>query len=437
MALLPQARARSVVEPGGREFLAIVATCMAMAAMSIDLLLPAFGDMRAEFGLAPDSTEVSRVITAFFFGLALGQLVYGPLSDRFGRKRLLYVGLLVYVLAAAASTTTEHLGTLVACRFVWGFGAAAPRSLALAMIRDTHEGDRMARAMSNVMATFILVPIFAPAIGSVALAFAEWHIVLWIPVVAAGVLVLWTFRLPETLPPANRRPVSPQSLVEAAAAVVRNRQTLAFGAAATCLFAVMTSYIGSTEVIIDEVFGQKDLFPVLFGLLAVGLALGSLLAGRLVMRIGLARLVRYAAVYVAGTAALLAVVAVASDGHPPLWLFMAATALMLPGVTALVPNCNTAAMAPLPHVAGMAAALLGTISTAGGALLGSVVDGAYDGSVRPFGIGALVFALLALGFVLLAGRPPVVGAAEAARSDDLSMSAADAVVAQAAVRIDR
>lgn len=418
---------RRTLEPGSRQFLAIVATCMGMAAISIDLLLPAFSHMRSEFGLAADSTEVSRVITAFFIGLAVGQLVYGPLSDRFGRKPMLYTGLAIYVLAAAASTTTRSLGTLVACRFVWGFGAGAPRSLALAMIRDTFEGDRMARAMSNAMATFILVPIFAPTLGSIAIHFSAWRIVLWIPVVAASILVLWTLRLPETLAVDQRRAVSPRALSDAAKAVVHSRQTMAFGGAATCLFAVMTSYIGSTEVIIDEVFHQKRLFPAIFGLLAVGLALGSLLAGRIVMRIGLTRLIRYGACYVLGASALLATVAVASGGHPPLWLFMAATGMMLPGVTALVPNCNTAAMAPLPHVAGMAAALLGTVSTAGGALLGSLVDHAYDGSVRPFGIGAFVFATLAFGFVWLAGTPAPVPPLVAARIDDLTMAGTDAI----------
>jgi DHA1 family bicyclomycin/chloramphenicol resistance-like MFS transporter len=112
---------------GGREFVAIVATCMAMAALSIDLMLPAFPDMRAEFGLPADSTEVSRVITAFFFGLAVGQLFYGPLSDRFGRKRPLYAGLAIYCVSAVAAALMPTLGGVVACRFVCGLGAAAPR----------------------------------------------------------------------------------------------------------------------------------------------------------------------------------------------------------------------------------------------------------------------------------------------------------------------
>lgn len=392
--------------PGSREFLGMVALCMAMAAMSIDLLLPAFPEMREAFGLEPGATAISRVITAFFVGLGFGQLFYGPLSDRFGRKPVLYLGIGVYVVGAIASTTADSLDELVVCRAIWGFGAAAPRSLALAILRDTFVGDRMARAMSNVMATFILVPIVAPSVGAALLTLGSWHLTVWVPVAVAVVLTVWTaLRLPETLPRDQRRSVAPSALLSAAATVVRNRQTMAFALASTFLFGIMTSYVGSTQVIVDEVFGQGDLFGVIFGVLAIGLALGSLLSGKLVLRIGLDRLVRLGAIYAVLTTSLLALVGILTDGHPPLWLFLLASAVMLPSVTALVPNTNTAAMAPLGQVAGMGAAIIGTISTIGGALLGSVIDGAYDGSVRPFTIGALVFAAAAGGAVWLAGRP--------------------------------
>jgi DHA1 family bicyclomycin/chloramphenicol resistance-like MFS transporter len=378
---------------------------MAMAAMSIDLLLPAFPEMRAEFGLEPGAPGISRVLTAFFVGIGLGQLVYGPLSDRFGRKPVLYAGIAVYVVGAVASTRATTLDAFVVCRIVWGFGAACPRSLAMAIVRDTFEGDRMARAMSHIMAIFILVPIIAPSVGAGLLAVGTWHLTLWVPVAVAGVLVVWTLlRLPETLPVERRRSIGPRALLGAAAVVVRNRRTMAFGAASTFLFGIMTAYVGSTQVIVEEVFGQGRWFPVIFGVLAIGLALGSLLSGRLVVRIGLGRLVRLGAGYALATTALLAIVGVASGGRPPLWLFLAASALMLPSVTALVPNTNTAAMAPLGAVAGMGAAIIGTISTIGGALLGSLIDNAYDGSIRPFAVGAFAFAVAAAAAILLAGR---------------------------------
>lgn len=424
--------ARRKVEVGGKEFVALIATCIAMAAMSIDVMLPAFPDMRHSFGLAPDSTEVSRIITTFFFGLALGQLFYGPLSDRYGRKRLLYIGLGVFVAGAAASATMTTLTGLVVCRFVWGFGAAGPRSLALAMVRDTHEGDRMARTMSHVMATFILVPVFAPGLGSALMTVFPWRVVLWLPVMAAVGLAVWATRLPETLPVARRRSVSPGALVDAARAVAGNRQALAFGLAVTCLFGAMTSYIGSSEIIIDEVFGQSHHFAIIFGLLACTLGIGSLASARLVMRLGLARLVRNGALHAVSAAGLLAVVALVTGGKPPLLVFCLCLAVLLPGVTSLVPNCNTAAMAPLPHVAGMAAAILGTVSTGGGALLGSLVDDAFDGTIRPFAFGLLAYVGTAAFVILVLARPPapvdladVEDLTETANAVALSMSLGD------------
>lgn len=398
--------ARRRATPGSFEFLAIITLCMAVPALSIDLLLPAFPEMRDDFGLAVGATEVSRVITAFFLGLAIGQLVYGPLSDRYGRKRLLYAGLALFVTAALVSTLQTSLTGFVACRFVWGLGVAAPRSLAVAMVRDTFEGERMARIMSLVMATFILVPVFAPLLGSGFLELAPWRGLLWVQVSAGLGLAAWASRLPETLAPADRRSVSPRALVTAAGAVVRNRQTLVFSLAVTAIFGVMTSYLGTAEVVIDEVFGEAGLFPLVFGLLAGVLAVGSLVGARLVVRLGLDGLVRVGAIYLVVAAVGLVTLMVATDSEPPLWAFYGAMAVLLPSLTALMPTCNAAAMAPLGQVAGMGAAIIGAFTTAGGALLGTLTDSAYDGTIVPL-VQHMVAYIVVVGVALLVlARPP-------------------------------
>ena len=392
--------------PGSKEFLAIVTTCMGTSALSIDLLLPAFPDMRADFGLAAGATEVSRVITAYFLGLAVGQLFYGPLSDRYGRKKMLFAGMAVFLVGAVASVAQTSLAGMVVCRFVWGLGAAAPRSLAIAMIRDTFDGNRMARTMSLIMTAFVLVPVFAPAVGSAVLAVAPWRAVLWLQVLIAVGLTLWITRLPETLHPNARRSVSPRALLAAAGAVSRSRQTVAFGLAITAIFGIMTSYIGTSEVVIDEVFGEAGRFPLIFGLLASTLAVGSLLSARVVMRIGLERLVTLGSMYLLATAAVLALVAWTTSGGPSLLVFCVVLALLLPSISVLVPSCNTAAMAPLGHVAGMGSAVLGTLTTAGGALLGTSTDAAFDGTIRPFAYHVLAYAAIAAGVILLVARSP-------------------------------
>ena len=388
-----------------REFVAFIATCMAMAAVSIDMLLPAFPDIRRDFHLAADSTAPSGLVTAFFLGLAFGMLLYGPLSDRYGRKRMLHAGLVIYAAGAMAASFMPTLGGVLAARVAWGFGGAAPRSLALAMVRDTQHGNRMARTMSQVMLTFILVPILAPGLGTLLIAALPWRIVFWLPAVAAGGLALWSARLPETLAPEQRRSVSFAALGEAVAAVSRSRQTVGYGLAVAFLFGIMTGYVGGAELVIDKVYGQGDHFALFFGLVACLLGLGAFVSGRLVMRLGLERLVRVGACYVVTAAAFLAMVTVTTRGRPPLIVLGLGTALVLGGITLVVPSCNTAAMTPVPHVAGMASALLGFVSTAGGALLGSVIDGAYDGSARPFGVGALLLAGAgATAILVVAGR---------------------------------
>ena len=154
------------VSMGRREFVGIVAGCQAMAASSIDLMLPAFKKIRADFDLPPDSSKVGWIVTAFFLGIAVGQLIYGPLSDRFGRKPLLYVGLAIMICSAAAAALAPSLQVIFICRVFWGFGAAAPRSLAIAMVRDRFGGEQMARTMGFVMATFMVVPVVAPSLGA-------------------------------------------------------------------------------------------------------------------------------------------------------------------------------------------------------------------------------------------------------------------------------
>lgn len=401
------APARSPLSP--REFVGLMATCMAMAALSIDLMLPAFPDIRRDFGLAADSTETSWIVTAFFLGLAGGQLFYGPLSDRFGRKPLLYVGLTIMAVSSAATALSPSLGVLIVCRVLWGIGSAGPRSLALAMVRDTFTGDRMARTMSHVMATFVLVPVLAPSLGSGILAVAPWRALFWIPSAAAVGVGLWLRRLPETLPPERRRATSPAALLQAGREVVRTPQTIGFVIALTGLFGMMTAYVASSEIIIDDVFGRQDQFPIIFGVLALFLAAGSFFNARFVMRIGLQRVLRIGACYLVFAGAFMALIAQLTDGTPPFGVFGLTIALLLPAVSMLMPNCNTAAMLPLPHVAGTAAAVLGTVSTAGGSLLGSVLDGRFDGTIGPFANGVLIYAVVAAGGILLLGlRRPVV-----------------------------
>jgi DHA1 family bicyclomycin/chloramphenicol resistance-like MFS transporter len=185
---------------------------------------------------------------------------------------------------------------------------------------------------------------------------------------------------------------------------VRNRQAAGFALVVTCLFGIMTSFIGNIEVIVTEVFDEERAFPLIFGVLACTLGMGALLSARIVVQVGLHRLLRLTAGYLLLVALTLATVATVADGRPPLWAFVLLIGALLPGMSMLLPNSNSAAMAPLPHVAGMASAVIGTISTAGGALLGSRIDAAFDGTVRPFAYGVVALAAVAATTILLLTR---------------------------------
>lgn len=340
-AVTDHARPRSA---GDREFIVLVIALMACGALAIDTILPAFADVRAEFGMPADSTRVGWLVTAFFLGLTIGPWLYGPASDRFGRRRPLQVGMVLYILAAITSALAPSWGLIVVARFIWGLGAGAPRSLSVAMIRDRHEGDSMARLMSIVMAVFLLVPIVAPSIGAGLIAVLPWRAVFWFPAAVAALLLVWVRRIPETLPVERRRPFTWRSVGEAGREVISHRQTTALTLAMTFAFGVMTAYLTSLELILEDVYGLLAWFPLCFGLIAVLFAVNALNNARLVRRFGAVRLLRGTATLVTlGSLAFLAV-SFLDGGEPNFWLFVVAMTLVVLAATMI--RWGTAHTAP-------------------------------------------------------------------------------------------
>lgn len=377
---------------------------MASGALGIDLMLPAFGDIRAHFGLAPESTAVAGIVTAYFIGMALGQLVFGAVSDRYGRKPALVIGLIGYVAAATAAALSPSFGFLLGARFVWGFCASGPRVVSVAVVRDLFEGDRMAQAMSFIMAVFVLVPVIAPSLGTAVLAVADWHWVFGVAsVFGAGVLV-WSRRLPETLDPANRRPASPRRFLEATRMVTSHRSTMLYTLGATLLFGSFSSYLASSELIISEIIGRPNAFPFVFGGLAAVMGTAMTVNGAMVRRLGAARITTAAIALYTGWAMLVVVLTTTVVPVPALWGFVLGVGPLLAAHALSFPNLNTLAMQPMGHIAGTASAVIGTISTAIGAILGSFIDRALDETVTPLALGFAVYGVAALAAILAARR---------------------------------
>lgn len=386
-----------------RHLLALISAIMALTALAIDMMLPAFDDIREAFDLRDGSADTGRIVTVFFLGLALAQVVYGPLADRFGRKPTLYLGISIYIAGAIGSALAPTFELLLVSRFIWGVGAAGSRVVAIAIVRDRFEGDRMAAAMSQVMAVFILVPILAPAIGAGVIAIFPWRGVFWACALFAVLITLWSLRLRETLRPADRRPLSLRTTWQGFGEVVRTPVTAGYTMSSVFLQGVFTAYLASSEVIIADIFGLGDSFPFVFGAVAILFGLGAILNGRVVGRVGIDRVVSAVFTALAPLCVLLVVLAIVGDGQPSFWLFMPVLGLILASFMFLLPNLNSAAMTPMGHIAGTASALTGAVRIALGAVIGTLVSDQVTDSVTPFAIGVAAF-VAGAGLCVLAVR---------------------------------
>lgn len=397
MSVGAAARRRTTMQ--GRELIVFLAMAMALTALGIDLLLPAFPDLRAEFGLEPGSTVVSGFITAYFVGLAGGQLLIGPLADRFGRRPLLRAGLVVYAIAAGLSIVAPSFTLLLVARFLWGVGASAGRVLAIAIVRDRFVGAAMARTMSMIMAVFIIVPVIAPSIGALLLRVMTWGQLVLISVAGAGLILLWSVRLEETLSEEARRPLHLPTIGASIVGVLRHPTTGPLVIAQAVLFGGFASYLSTSEIIYSEVFGQEALFPVLFGGMALLMGTATLINGRVVERIGLVRMLRIDLIgYLVGATALLTL-ALVTGGDPPLVAYLIVLGAVLASHAMFIPNMSARAMEPMGDIAGVASAVNGAALIGGGALIGAVIDRAYDGTVLPLA-GSLVAGGVLVAFLL-------------------------------------
>jgi DHA1 family bicyclomycin/chloramphenicol resistance-like MFS transporter len=387
-----------------RSFVVIISLTMALAALAIDITLPAFATMRGDFGLVPGSSAVAPVITASLAGLAIGQIVWGPLSDSLGRKVILYSGIAVYVAGAVGSALTPSLTVLYATSFITGLGASGARVVALSSVRDTYSAQAMAKMMSYVMMVFLLVPLIAPSLGAAILALSSWRLI-YAFVAVAGITVLIVNRhLPETLPQENRIPLHFGNLGRAGLFVVTNRLTMGYTLAQTAVFGFFASYLASFELLINNVFGMGRWFTLVFSGFAALLAVAVFINNKLLDRLELRTMLRIAFGGFAVVALVFAAMALITGGTPPFGLFLAMLAPLLLVHGLLLPNLNAAALIPMGSVAGTAAAIIGFISLLGGSIIGSFIDRAFNGTILPLALSAAVLGLISLGFAMWADK---------------------------------
>ena len=380
--------------PGKTEFVVLMAALMASNALAIDAMLPALPAIGEALAVDEDNRR-QLVITAYLLGFGGAQIVYGPLSDRFGRKGLLVGSMILFALFSTLAGIAASFNLLLAARVLQGIAAAGTRVLVVAIIRDRFHGSAMAQTMSLVMIVFIIIPVVAPSIGQLVLFLADWRHI-FVGLAGYGImLAVWSaLRVPETLPEDARRPLSVVSIAAATAETLTIRASIGNTIAATLTFGALFAFIGSVQQIVFDVFERPGLLGLAFALIAGPMAASSWLNSRLVMRIGSRRMLL--AALTAFTASALVHLAVALSFGETIWSFVVLQALTMACFGLIGANAGALAMAPLGHIAGTASSLQGLMTTIGGALIGYLIGQQFNGTTIPMIAGFAICGGLAL-----------------------------------------
>jgi len=376
-------------EIGFREFVTLMASLIAMVALSIDAMLPALRDIGNELGAA-NPNDPQLVIGLFFLGMAVAQLVYGPLSDSYGRKPTIVLGLVIYLAGSALCLMSWSLPALIAGRVIQGIGAAGPRIVANAIIRDRYEGRPMASVTSLVMSVFIVVPVFAPLIGQGIIAVSDWRMIFWfLAALAAGLLIWSHVRLTETLPPEARKPFQLGRIALAMREVLTNRLSLGCTLCMGLVFASFLAFLSSAQQILGEAYELGEWFPVTFSCLATVVGFVSAINSKLVLRHGMQRLAFIGVCVIIGASLCFALWSFVL-GMPPLPVALLWLAFCVGSIGIVFGNLNAMAMEPLGHIAGVGAAVVGALSSLVSVTVGSQIARSYDGTALPIALGYMV-----------------------------------------------
>lgn len=386
--------ARPHAGPGFAEFVVLMAALMSLNAFAIDAMLPALPAIGDELRV-PVENQRQLIVTFYTVGFGLTQLVWGPLSDRFGRRQVLVAGLLLYAIFALLAAIATSFPMLLAARLAQGGAAASTRVLVTSIVRDRFEGATMARVMSLTFMVFMLMPVLAPSFGQFVLLFADWRAIFWALAIWGVGMLGWAWaRLPETLDPANRRAISVAAVGGATRETLTNRISIGYTLASTALFGALMGYITSIQQIVFDVFERPGALAAVFAGVAIPMAAASWGNSHFVVRVGVRRMAHWALVAVAAVSAIhLAWVLTLGES---LWVFVALQGLTMGCFGLASSNMNALAMQPMGHIAGTATAVQGTISTIAAALIGAGIGQSFDGTTVPLTAGFLAMGVVAL-----------------------------------------
>ena len=377
------------------EFVVLMAALMSIVAISIDAVLPAL-PLIGDYLSVVDSTDTPKLITFIFLGLGFGQLIFGPLSDSFGRKPIVYAGFVLFVIASFICITTKNFEVMLFGRVLQGIGLAAPRTMSIAMIRDSYEGDYMAKIISIVVMVFILVPVVAPTLGQFLMNHYDWKFIFTFNLFFGGLIIIWFWlRQPETLKDKYRITFRLANFKTGTVKFFKIKSAVIYTLLSGFITGSFMVYLSTSQQIFEKQYDLAEEFPLIFASLAISVGLATFLNSQLVVRFGMKRIVHLGMLSYVLTS-LIFIILFHSGNNPSIEVLIAFFALQFFCIGFLFGNLRALAMQPMGHIAGIGSALNGFISTVMAVPIANCIGSFVKDSVAPLFIGFLVCGIISL-----------------------------------------
>lgn len=380
------------------EFVIMMATLISLTALSIDMTLPALGLIGDDLNATHPNTQ-QYIISCLFMGLTFGQLFYGPFADSYGRKSAIYIGVIVFIVGSLFSIFAETMTMMLIGRTLQGVGVAGTRVISVATVRDCYAGDDMARIMSIIMAVFILVPAAAPGLGQLVLLFMHWRSIFVILLIVSMFLLIWVgLRLPETLAPENKREFKFKPILKGMKEVFANPTTRTYTFCRGLSFSILVGYLTSSQQIFQNYFDTGEMFAVYFAILALFIGAASLVNARVISKFGMQKITEGALLILAGISLIYITYLLTNENQSSLLAFMLFAIGVFVSLGFLFGNFNAMAMEPMGHMAGIASAVIGFVSSAISVSIGTIIGQMYNQTIIP--LTAAILCIVVVTFIL-------------------------------------
>lgn len=380
---------------GQLEFIALMASLMAIISLAMEAVLPALDIIGQDIG-ASSPNQGQALITMLFLGMGIGQLLSGPLSDSLGRKPLVYYGFALFILSSFVSINATNIETMIVGRILQGLGLSAPRTISMAIVRDTYNGNAMAKIMSFIMVVFVITPAIAPSFGKLLLDKFNWEAIFISQIFIAMAIAIWfSFRQKETLKIENRVRFNMKLYMHGLRFFLKSRQAVIYTIILGIIQGGFLIFLSTAQNVLGEQYGLENEFPLLFASIVLIIGLSTLFNGVLVVRLGMHKLVITASI-IFTFIAFVYVFVFQGKTNPSIYILMGFLSLMFLSFGFIIGNLASLAMEPLGEIAGIGSAIHGFVSTVISVLLAAYIGSFINETVFPLMVGFLITGLLSI-----------------------------------------